>query len=298
MKKLSLLLALVLILGLFAGCGDSAPTSREYTLECGITLTAESGLTEKEQPAFTTSLQGRNSMILFLEESKAMLGGDMDLEQYADIIVSGNRLTEGFAEDASGNYATSYTRDVDGSKFFYYVTVHETASSFWMVQMACMESKQETYEPLFREWAATIQIPETEGSVDTTISETDFTMTCGLTITMADDMAKMNLEGYDEFYTNNTLGLILLQEEKPEGWTLDDYAAAVAEANGMDALEKDAYGNPATTYTYENEGIVYHYYLTAHEFSDRFVLCQFFCVESALEIYGDYMTAWSDTLSE
>lgn len=298
MKKLSLLLALVLVIGLFAGCGSSAPTAKDYTLESGITLTAESGMTEKAQAPFTTTLQGNNSMVTFMEENKAILTPGMTLEDYAAVVESGNGLSAPFALDGSGNLANSYVRETDGSEFFYYITAHETDSSFWLVQMVCLNDQREVYEPLFQQWLATVELPVSEQILADAFTEKTFELDCGLTVTMPEDMGKMNLEGYTEFYTNNVLGLSLLAEEKPEGWTLDDYAAAVAEANGIDALVADEFGNPALSYSFENQGILYHYYLTAHEFSDSFVLCQIFCMDGAMELYGDHLAAWSDSLSE
>lgn len=299
MKKLSLLLALVMILGLFAGCGSAAPTSQEYTLESGIVVTAESGLTEKAQAPFTTTLQGNNSMVTFLEEHKSMLADGLTAEGYAAIITSGNGLSTDFAMDAEGNLANSYTREVDGNEFFYYLTVKETATSFWLVQMVCLQKQQETYEPLFRQWLASVQLPESEaGSAGADFTEKTFELNCGLNVTMPDDMGQMSMEGYTEFYTNNVLGFLLLEEEKPEGWDLETYAAAVAEANGVEAMEADEYGNPAMVYSFDANGMTYYYYTTVHEFSDRFVLCQFFCIDSAMELYADHMAAWCDSLSE
>ena len=298
MKKLSLLLALVMVLGLFAACGGSkAPTAQDYTLESGITLTAESGMTETAQAPFTTTLQGDNTMVTFLEESKTLLSPDLTLEGYAAIVTSGNGLATDFALDASGNLANSYSREADGTAFFYYLTAKETASSFWLVQMVCQEDQKDTYLPLFQQWLATVQLPETEaGAADFT--EKTFELDCGLTITMPDDMGEVAWEGYTEFYTNNVVGMSLLVEEKPEGWTLSDYAAAVSEANSMDALVTDEYGSPALSYSYENEGVLFHYYLTVHEFSDSFVLCQFFCMDAVAETYADHIPAWSASLSE
>lgn len=299
MKKLSLLLALVMILGLLAGCGSTAPTAQSYTLESGIVITAESGMTETAQAPFTTTLQGKNSMVTFLEESKAMLASGMTAEEYAAIVTSGNGLSGEFATDAEGNLANSYTREIDGNEFFYYITVKETGTSFWLVQMVCLADQQETYEPLFRQWLAGVQLPENENGIAVTdFTEKTFELDCGLKVTMPDDMGQLSMEGYTEFYTNNVLGFLLLEEEKPEGWTLADYTAAVAEANGLDALEADEYGNPSVTYSYEANGMVYHYYLTVHEFSDCFVLCQFFCMDEVLEVYGEHMAAWSDSLTE
>lgn len=298
MKKLSLLLALALILGLLAGCGSSAPTAQDYTTEGGITLTAESGMTEKAQAPFTTTLQGENSMVTFLEESKAMLTPGMTLADYTAVVESGNGLSAPFAEDDCGNLANSYVREINGSEFFYYITAHETASSFWLVQMACLADQQEVYEPLFRQWLATVELPVSENALDGTFTEKTFELDCGLKITMPDNMGKLAMEGYTEFYTNNVMGLSLLLEEKPEGWTLADYAAAVAQANGIDALVADEFGTPALSYSYENQGITYHYYMTAHEMSDAFVLCQIFCMDNAMELYGDHLAAWSDSLSE
>lgn len=296
MKRVSLLLAAVLILGLFAACGSSAPEAQDYTLACGGTLTAENGLTETEQAPFTTTLMGKNTMVTFLDENKQLLAQGISLEEYAAIVVSGNGLENDFALDSNGNLATTYTRQVEENTFFYYAAVYETDSSFWLVQMTCLEDQKDVYEPLFSQWLATVELPVTELAAQE-IVETTYELDCGMTVTLPEGMGETLMEGWTVFLHNNLLGFTLLEEEKSEGWTLDDYAAALSQAYGLDAMEENEFGVPTIAYSEEVNGMVYYYYITVHETADAFWLCQMYCPESAIEQYGDHIPAWSASLA-
>lgn len=322
MKKLSLILALSLMLSLLSACGggssDSGVVSREpvdlstptiadtsesgsgdtqeYVLDCGATLTAKAGLTEVAMESLTTTLQGDDMLVTFLDENKQTLGGDLTLETYADLVASINGVALAFAEDAMGNLATTYTREVDGATYFYYATVHETNSSFWLIQMACLDSERADFEPLFMQWCSTITLADTELDLSGEITEATYQLSCGLSITAAEGMVETAVDGYDTFLQNNQAAVLILKEEKPEGWSLEDYAAAVSEANGLSAFEADEYGTLYTAHAAESSGINYIYYITVHETEDCFVLCQIYTSEALIDYYGPYFPAWSASL--
>lgn len=320
MRKISVLLTLVLLLSMLCACGqETAPTEsgstgmpsatsastiaasttkeRAYTLDCGAALTAEYGLLEVAMDPFTTTLQGDNMIVMLLDEHKSIWGAEgITLEDYAYLVAVGNNMPGEFTVNEYGVLATEYTSDVNGTPFFYYASVHESGSSFWLCQMSCMESQKDTYAPLFAQWSATVTLQDTEAPVIDSTREKTYQLNCGMEITTLDGMMEIDMDGYDAFVTDNQLVLVLLKEEKYEGWTLDDYAAAVAEANAIDAFALNEAGIPAASYTAEVEGLCYYFYLTVHETEDAFWLCQFYTVESLVDAYLPSFPAWSASL--
>ena len=314
MKRTAFFLALLMALCLFTACGgesagniaepnDNSVTvdssnAKQYTLDCGISITAEKGLTESQQPSFTAVLDGRNMAVMFLAESKALMPAGSTLDDYANLIESGNKLSTPFTEDSDGNLYNSYSRTIDGDDFFYALTVKESPDSFWLIQMSCREKDRAHYEPLFAQWLATVELPDSAPAANKTLSERSYSMNCGLSITMCDNMGEFMMEGFDEFYTNNEAGMVLIVEEKPDGYTLEDYCAAVEEANNTEDLIPNEYGTPFTTFSIDVEGMTYYYFLSTHEFSDSFVLCQFFCLDSFRDKYEPLFPVWAASLSE
>lgn len=326
MKKLSIALVLSLMLSLLCACGSSSSgnsgnndpidlgnadaasaiasdeideglvLTKEYSLDCGATFTAESGMSDQTAAPMTAIYANTNMGVSLLNEYKQPMGySDMTLEEYAAILVSANGFPNAFETDSEGNLSITYTKTLDGVTYYYYTTVHETNTSFWMCSMFCAQEDQSKYQNLFAEWSATLTLVDTE-YVAATISETTHSLSCGMEVTAPDDMIEYAYDGFIAVLMSNDAGYMLSEEEKYEGWTLEDYAAALAEANGI-PFEQDEYGNWAAAFTSEANGITYVYYITCHETDSSFLMSQFYCTEGMYETYGPYFPAWSASLN-
>lgn len=297
MKKLSLILAFCLLFGMISGC-DSTPTelkeTEQYVLDCGATLTAGAGMDEKEMDGFTAVLQGKQVMIFLLDENKSLVGtGDLTVEEYAQLVQNANGFDKGFSVDANGNLTAEYTRENNGTMFYYYATIHESGSSFWLCQMACEEQYADEYVEHFSAWSASLELKDTELKLPDIVEKT-YTLDSGLQFTGPDGMRAGQMEGFDAFWTDNLIGMAFLSEEKPDGWTLEDYAEAVATANAFAPLTKNEKGALFTEYTWDNpDGGSYWYYVTVAETEENFWLCQFFGMDSVKDLYAPYLPAWS-----
>ena len=60
-------------------------------------------------------------------------------------------------ESENGKYAYyTYTADVDGTEFYYMVTVHASDNAFWIIQFYCFENLSNKYHDKFISWANTV----------------------------------------------------------------------------------------------------------------------------------------------
>lgn len=335
MKKFALILALCLVFSLMAGCSDNGGNSgntpavtnpgqttepvgttegnliedilndlltQTYTLECGASITAPVGMTEAQMDGFTGALDSPTIAMLLLEENKASFPG-YSLADYGDLIVSINSLENAFDTDAWGNTCTVYEAIAsDGNKWTYYLTIHETASSFWMCHFACKSDQYELYQEGFGQWSATLTLPEGEAPVVSGDSDdVVYDLGGGYSITACAGLSPMELAGYHAYYANNDVGFAMLVESKADGsladYTLEDYCAALIEVNGYDPFEKNAYGLYETEHTYSSATSSFWYYTTVHETEDAFIMLQFFTfTENEAELRPSF-EQWSATLT-
>jgi len=79
----------------------------------------------------------------------------LTIDDYAALVGQANGIT--YDKDASGNYVTEYTRNVDGSDFYYFTTLRQSSDSYWVVSFACFLSDRDKYKASFEEWAGTIE---------------------------------------------------------------------------------------------------------------------------------------------
>lgn len=130
----------------------------KYTLDCGIELYAAAGMSEQNAPGFTECLGSREAIILLMQDDKEtndLVG--LTLQEYADLVSQANAL-EQFAKDNYGNLHTSFvSTDGAGMTYFNNLTVHETADSFWVVQMTCSVENQPAYDREFALWATSVK---------------------------------------------------------------------------------------------------------------------------------------------
>lgn len=130
---------------------------RQYELDCGLNLFAESGLMEMEAHGFTACLGSRSCILLFMADNKEANNlTDFTLEDYAQLLKRNNDLRSFKTDQYNNLYTTFYTNDESGTGYFNMLFVKETADAFWVCQMACVTELQGTYERDFPLWASSI----------------------------------------------------------------------------------------------------------------------------------------------
>lgn len=193
MKKIAVLLALCLALGCLTGCGaaigekpdESAlqirvePLAGEplepqtqglehYELSSGVSFHAVGGLDETQIEGMAAYLRNGFFLVMVIEEPKTgtALEG-VTLEEYGEMLCQSNGLAP-FTRDIYGSLATVNVAagESEGEMFFYYVTVHETGDSIWLVQVACPDDLAQSNAADLAAWSATFRFgpPKEEDS--------------------------------------------------------------------------------------------------------------------------------------
>lgn len=191
MKKMSLLLVFLLLLSCLAGCGANEETPDTtssaiyvtvpalegvpaqvdttamsyYELSCGLSFYGPGSLKEERTQAMAAYMDSGFFLVMVIEEPKeGTVLADMTAEEYGEMLTTQNKL-DPCVIDRYGNLATCYVADsITGeSDFFYYVTIKETESSFWMVQFVCPGEVAEKHVDSMAQWSSTFaEIPAAE----------------------------------------------------------------------------------------------------------------------------------------
>ena len=306
MKKIAMLLAMCLLLSLCAGCAGGksdmtgAMASKNYTFDCGASIDAPTDMKETEAEGYTAALDSRKVAMLLLEEAKP---DGYTLGDYLYLLNMANTNRMDFAQDAYGNTAASYVAQSNGDDWFYYVTVVESPTSFWMCQFTCKDSDRAKYEDSFAKWSATLYVPggrvtqTTDAQPSADVNAEIYQMDCGFTVAFEQGATVLELDGYDAYYTTDTTGLVLLVENKEEygleGMTLEEYAQLLSEVNGYESMKLNSYGVYTAEHTYSDGTNTFWYYTTAHETEDAFIMLQMFTFAGMKEKYLPSFEMWS-----
>lgn len=162
-KIAALALSLVLILSLGA-CGGGSGL-KTYDMGGGFSIDMDSGMEESTVEGYTYFYHSNTCAALVLKEDFSMFtaaGVDLttfSLEDYADMVCLANDLDGSFKKDSNGNLVTTYSMDVNGQEFYYYVTVREGSDAYWLINFYCMNSQQDKYAPKFESWNNSIKVP-------------------------------------------------------------------------------------------------------------------------------------------
>lgn len=163
-RTISLILALCLMATLFVGCsggssssggssaGSSGPQTKTYVMDCGMSITAETGLSKMSLDGYDAYYTSNDIGFVLLKEDKYE---GMTLAEYADLLAEVNGY-DAMTMNAYGLYTTNHTFTNAGSTFWYYTTAHETEDSFIMLQFFCFEKDRAEYESYFAEWSASL----------------------------------------------------------------------------------------------------------------------------------------------
>ena len=162
-RILALLFAFALGLSLVA-CGKSANETTARYEKDGIAVTMRGGCVESDVDGTVLYLSWDEGAFLANGESFDMFReADLDpetttLEDYAEMCIDTAGVDAAPESDEYGNVCFSYTYDNDGETYFYYDVVKKGSDAFWICNFVCLDAQRDTYEPLFAEWAASIEV--------------------------------------------------------------------------------------------------------------------------------------------
>lgn len=163
MKKYLKYFSLLLVGVLLTGC---AFLEDEKTYEVnGIKITMANDMVEKDLVSQTAYLEGDEVIFTALKESFTDLSQvgiteESTLKDYANLILTGNKLDSKVIEDANNVTYFTYEKEISGKDFYYLASVYKANDAFWLVNFACEKKNVNEYKDKFLKWASTVEFYE------------------------------------------------------------------------------------------------------------------------------------------
>lgn len=159
MKKfISILLALVLAIGVFAGCDLLESDPKTFT-EGDFTITLnEDFKVSDEDNGYDITFSSGTAIVFVLEEDFEYFDEDTKLDEYVELSLEANDCEELEIQDAGDYLYVEYTDDVEGEEYYYMVAYYEGSDAFWVVNFSTPESYRSTMEAKFTTWASSIEV--------------------------------------------------------------------------------------------------------------------------------------------
>ena len=130
-----------------------------------ITLTDQfKKLEGKEFSDYTVCYATKDFVVLALEERFSLYPGleDYTLEEYGDMAIAYNGLTDSYLRTKDGITFFEYTgkNPDNGEVYEYFACVYKTEDAFWLIQFSAGEEDSDKYEEQFLEWASSVEFYE------------------------------------------------------------------------------------------------------------------------------------------
>jgi len=154
MKKRSLI-ALLLCAVMLLACGCSAK-AKTFTAS-GMTIELTEDFTEKDMLGFTAVYQSDDVLVFALKEEFEILGDEMNLDEYAQLVLDANKLDEDIKHEGEHTYF-SFEKTVSGKDMTYTAVVFKGEDAYWMIQFACLTSDYAKLEDTIFGYASSVEV--------------------------------------------------------------------------------------------------------------------------------------------
>lgn len=154
MKKRSLI-ALLLCAVMLLACGCSAEP-KTFTTN-GLTIELTDDFTEETMDGFTAAFQSKDVFVFALKESFNVLGSDMNLDEYAQLVLDANTMEAEIQHESEQTFFT-FEKSVSGKDMTYTAVVYKGEDAYWMIQFACLTSDYAKLKDTILGYAATVEV--------------------------------------------------------------------------------------------------------------------------------------------
>lgn len=167
-KKGVVILVIALILGLIAGYFVGTAMTRPPEVEPqtfssnGMEITLTNHFSEITVDGYTVCYESNDTVILALKEEFALAEGfgDLTLEEYGGLIISGNNFedsTKLLNEDGLVYFEYQFTNPETNETYDYFTVVYKSSDAFWMVQFVTLDEYYEQCKPSIIQWAQSVE---------------------------------------------------------------------------------------------------------------------------------------------
>jgi len=159
MKRRALTAVVALLVLLLSGCA-AGTTLAKFDLGSGLSVSLPEDMQRLENGDFDAVYYNDDMMVAAVFDSleefrqQGIDTSALTVDDYAVLVQQRNGLSEPFSKDAER--CLCYTREVDGTPFFYYTTLRSSEDGFWVISFACPEEQQDNFISLFQSCASSI----------------------------------------------------------------------------------------------------------------------------------------------
>lgn len=151
--------SLMALLILLTGCAAETPLAR-FDTGLGLELSLPEDMQRSEADGFDTVYYNEDMMFAAVFDSleefrqQGIDTSALAIDDYALLVQQRNGFSEPFSKDSER--ILCYTRELDGTEFFYYTALRGCEDGFWVISFACPEEQRDDFITLFQSCAGSI----------------------------------------------------------------------------------------------------------------------------------------------
>lgn len=126
--------------------------------KAGLTITLTNKFHEKEMVSYTAVYNSESIAVFALKEEKSLLeGGELTLEEYADLVISNNQL-DATVKETEGLTSFTFEKHVNGKDCTYFAAVYKGNDAYWLLQFSCESTKYEGLKSTVIKYAKSVTV--------------------------------------------------------------------------------------------------------------------------------------------
>lgn len=173
MKKVLKFFCVLLLAFFITGCGSNELqnddpinegqeyTKKEFSLK-GLNITMSDDMKEATMAGYDAFLESEDyALALVKEDFEDFKSIDVEIDEnssvkeYMEFVLNANELDGKIIEKNNLTYV-QYTKNINSNDFFYMVFAYKSDDAFWIVNLMCFEEDRFEAEPIFIEWAKSV----------------------------------------------------------------------------------------------------------------------------------------------
>ena len=156
-KQISLVSLVLALLVVFTAC-DLFSSEKTFSGN-GYSITLDSSFVEKEYVSMTGYYESQKLVATVLKEEFSLFEGYYigSLEEYAELIIEANGLSDIKVSKNNGIVFFEYEKTLNGKNFKYYATVHKGSDAYWLVQFGCETKNYDSLKADMEKYASSFK---------------------------------------------------------------------------------------------------------------------------------------------
>lgn len=161
-RKGAVIMIAAVIFGLIVGkllvpdnlFSEQSADPETYTKE-NFQITLTENFKEVEQSGWFAAYESKTAMVFILREAEELIG-DMTVEEYGDLVLEANGMTDFKMTKAEDYVWVDYTDTPEEQEIYYMVACFRGEDAYWVINFATPAVNREDYREIFFDWADSV----------------------------------------------------------------------------------------------------------------------------------------------